>query len=134
TTAAAVWLTAAVGACAGAGLPLLAVTAAGMYFLVTLGFSRLSRRLPTSRWAPSELAVRYQDGRGLLREIMKEVTASGFAVADLSTESSGATSAPVVELSLHVYGRGSMSELATKLNEIDGVEAVRTSDANSPGE
>ncbi len=46
TTSATVWLTAAVGMACGAGLPVLALTATGGYFIVTLLFPLLVRRLP----------------------------------------------------------------------------------------
>src|ERR1700683_2913067 len=45
TTAASIWLTAAIGAAAGAGLVVLAVAATGIYFVVSLAFSALTRRL-----------------------------------------------------------------------------------------
>jgi putative Mg2+ transporter-C (MgtC) family protein len=51
TTAADVWVTAAIGAGAGGGLPVLAVLATGIYFIVALGFPLLSRRLPRSATA-----------------------------------------------------------------------------------
>src|ERR1700689_3810465 len=53
TTAAAVWVTAAIGACAGAGLPILAVGTTGIYFVVALGFPEITRRLPRSSTAIS---------------------------------------------------------------------------------
>ena len=46
TTAAAIWVTAAIGSAAGAGLPLLAVLATGIYFLVAVAFPVATRRLP----------------------------------------------------------------------------------------
>ena len=45
TTAAVVWLTAAVGMAAGAGLPLLAVLVTAGHFVIVYGFTPLSRRL-----------------------------------------------------------------------------------------
>jgi uncharacterized membrane protein YhiD involved in acid resistance len=45
TTAAGIWLTAAVGMACGAGLPVLALFVTGTYFLVMFGFSRLSGRI-----------------------------------------------------------------------------------------
>lgn len=45
TTAATIWLTAAVGMACGAGLPVLALYVCAAHFLVMLGFSRISRRL-----------------------------------------------------------------------------------------
>jgi putative Mg2+ transporter-C (MgtC) family protein len=46
TTAAAVWLTAAVGMACGAGLPILALYVTAAHFLVMVGFARLTRVSP----------------------------------------------------------------------------------------
>ncbi len=46
TTAATVWLTAAVGMACGAGLPLLALAATAAHFIVIFLFPHLLRRLP----------------------------------------------------------------------------------------
>jgi len=138
TTAAAVWVTAAIGAAAGAGLPVLASVATAAYLLVALGFPLLTRRLPTSSTAISRLLVRYPDGRGILREILSLTTARGFAVEQVSTETVGhpATtpdSAPgsEVEVQLHVHGRGSVNDLAAALAELPGVHAVVADDVNA---
>jgi hypothetical protein len=59
TTATAIWVTAAVGAAAGTGLPLLAVLTTGIYFLVAVAFPVATRWLPRSSTAISALRVRY---------------------------------------------------------------------------
>ena len=46
TTAAAVWVTAAIGAAAGAGLAILAVEATAAFLIVATAFPALARRLP----------------------------------------------------------------------------------------
>ncbi len=46
TTAASVWLTAAVGMACGAGLPILAIAATLAHFIVILGFPYLLRHIP----------------------------------------------------------------------------------------
>ncbi len=51
TAAAGVWVTAAVGAAAGAGLTLIASLATGVYLIVVLLFPQLTRRLPRSATA-----------------------------------------------------------------------------------
>ena len=62
TTAAAVWLTAAVGMAAGAGLAILALAVTGVHFIVAYGYTPLARRLPRPRtWSshrPPELSHR----------------------------------------------------------------------------
>jgi len=138
TTAASIWVTAAIGAAAGAGLPVLAALTTGAYFLVALGFSAVTRRLPLSATAISALRVRYPDGRGILRDVLREAADRGFAIDDVSTETIGprrggreANGEPAkVEVTLHVHGRQSVSELAAALSDLDYVDAVLASDAN----
>jgi putative Mg2+ transporter-C (MgtC) family protein len=142
TTAAAIWVTAAIGAAAGAGLPLLAAAATAAYLVVALGFPVLSRRLPSTGTAVSTLRVRYPDGRGILREVLQATTSRGFAVDDMSTgqatvggplrDGNGARSGngATVEVLLHVHGRGSVTGLAAELAELPGVHAVVADDVD----
>jgi putative Mg2+ transporter-C (MgtC) family protein len=59
----------------GAGLPLLAILATGIYSLVAVAFPVVTRRLPRSTTAISALRVRYSDGRGIRRNVLREATA-----------------------------------------------------------
>src|SRR6202451_2891320 len=63
TTAASIWVTAAIGSAAGAGLPILAAMTTVVYFVVTIVFPQITRRLPRSATAISAVQVRYPDGR-----------------------------------------------------------------------
>ncbi len=138
TTAATVWLTAAVGAAAGAGLPILAVTTTAGYFVLTMGSRPLVRRLSRSS-QESLLRIRYPDGRGTLRSILLAATRRGFAVDEASVPtfrqvqgSDGDRDRPsVVELTLHVRGHGSVTELAAILSDIEGVDALPLPDTLS---
>jgi putative Mg2+ transporter-C (MgtC) family protein len=139
TTAAGVWITAAIGMAAGAGLPVLAALATGMYLVVALVFPALSRFLPRSGTAISVVRVRYPDGRGILRQALQTATARGFAVNELSVSplpgdgaaGLGPDAGRTVEVILQVHGRGSVNELAAMLTEIPGVRAVIADDANA---
>lgn len=76
TTAASIWVTAAVGMACGAGQPTLAIVATGLH-LVTVGFlTLLGRRL---RPAPRStvLVVRYRPGGGKLRQVLSLTGESG---------------------------------------------------------
>jgi putative Mg2+ transporter-C (MgtC) family protein len=53
TTAAIVWLTAAVGMACGAGLPILALFVTALHFLIVFASPYVVERLPKSRWIPS---------------------------------------------------------------------------------
>jgi hypothetical protein len=63
TTASIVWLTAAVGMAAGAGLPILATAVTCVHFTVVFIFPAIERNLPKSRWAPSPLHISYEARR-----------------------------------------------------------------------
>src|ERR1700692_373225 len=86
TTAATVWLTAAVGMACGAGLPILAIAGTFGHFVVVFVFPSIERQLPKSRWAPTSLQISYQDGRGVLRAVLACCTGSEFAVSRVQVE------------------------------------------------
>ena len=85
TTAATIWLTAAIGAAAGAGLPVLAVLATAAYFALSYVVRPLAHRLPALRTVPVSYHITYLQGTGLLRELLDRCTRAGFAVAELRT-------------------------------------------------
>jgi putative Mg2+ transporter-C (MgtC) family protein len=160
TTASTVWLTAAVGMAAGAGLPILAVAVTCGHFVVVFAFPTIERHLPKSRWAPSSLRISYEGRRGVLREILAVCTHQEFSVSRVQVEreplggkgQSGAQAgkdlgtgwedhpaeadeAPsddsgAVTLLIEVRGARSVARLAARLSEISGVTSVRVGDAD----
>jgi putative Mg2+ transporter-C (MgtC) family protein len=144
TTAAAIWVTAAIGSAAGAGLPILAVLAAGIYFLVVLVFPVGARLLPRSATAISALRVRYPDGHGILRDVLREATTRGFAIDNVETEmvaprqpstgQGGPSGHRMVEVTLQVHGRQPVNDLAVGLSELENVQAVLARDVNAADE
>jgi len=133
TTAAGVWLTAAVGAACGASLPLLAIATTVAYFAVVFGLAPLARRLPASPYAPSALRLVYEDGRGILRRVLAACTSRDFKVADVNVDRPEGASGGhpgAVAVSLEVHGGGSVAALAAELGEIDGVLNVAAGDVN----
>ena len=133
TTAAVIWLAAAVGMAAGAGLWLLAIAATAGHLVVVLGFGPLAARLPSSRWAESRIRLAYRDRQAVLRTALAACTARGFTVTELSVEQSEGDHEPRdVAVWLTVQGKGRISELTAALADLDGVLAVSGDDANSP--
>ena len=135
TTAAIVWLTAAIGMACGAGLPILALAVTGGHFVVVVGFPYIASRLPRSRWTPSLLQICYQDGREVLREVLVRCTQHNFAVSRLQVEKESPTdpqdgAGRTVTVALEVQGTGSVSKLAAKLADIDGMVSVNAGDVN----
>jgi putative Mg2+ transporter-C (MgtC) family protein len=125
TTAAGVWVTAAIGLAAGAGLELVAIAATAAYFLVAYGFPPLSRRLPQPRDARTVVQVTYLDGRGVLREAIADCTREGFAIADIATRRLAADDGDAaVAVRLELQGSGRERDLVAELCGRDGVLAV----------
>jgi putative Mg2+ transporter-C (MgtC) family protein len=133
TTAAGIWLTAAVGAAAGAGLEVLAIATTLAYFLVAYAYPAVMSRLPASRHAPSGIRVAYEHGRGVLREVISTCAQSGFAISDVAVvdrpEGHG-EGIQLVEVRLEVRGTQPVAALAGRLGDLDGVHEVHAGDVN----
>jgi putative Mg2+ transporter-C (MgtC) family protein len=129
TTAAGVWLTAAVGAAAGASLTVLAIATTVAYFVTVWVLAPLAQRLPASPYAPSAVRVVYEDGRGILRKVLETCTSRDFKVADVNVDR-GEDPGEYVAVSLEVHGRAHVADLAADLGDIDGVHAVSAGDVN----
>lgn len=151
TTAAAIWLTAAIGMAAGAGLPVLAAIGTAFYLLVSWLGGGLARLIPTSKYAPSLLRVDYSDGRGVLRLILPVCIENGFQVNEVRTlrrarrpaKHNAADEVPlgvedddysddgIVSIVMELVGTGSISDLSAQLADLDGVLAVGRGDSGA---
>jgi len=128
TTAAIVWVTAAIGMACGAGLGLLAIVATGIHFVAVFGLGAIAPRLPRSRFAISPLFVVYEDGRGTLRDVLAECSQREFAIASVDTHPSPGGS---VSVALEVQGAGSVQDLALAVDDLPGVIEVTAADINA---
>jgi putative Mg2+ transporter-C (MgtC) family protein len=148
TTAASVWLTAALGMACGAGLPLLAIATAFGHFIIMFVFPILVGFLPRERRTAKRIRIAYQDGRGLLRTILIACTNLRFAIDQVEIERNGVYTAITEEvrdradneglvmealpargeviLCMNVKGKRPISHLIAKLSDIDGVVGVGT--------
>ncbi len=153
TTAASIWLTAALGMACGAGLPVLAVATTVGHFTIMLAFPRLVRWVPRPQRVATDIRIAYEDGRGSLRTILIVCTELRFAIdqvrlgregrgpesreaavdlADLEgTEPDLRDAKATVALSMQVKGKRPISQLIARLSEIDGVREVGTTDSDT---
>jgi len=137
TTAATVWLTAAVGMACGAGLALLAVAAVVGYFITAFLYRYLAVLLPSAPDAVFSLRVVYQDGRGILRDVLSTCTEHGYTIARVRTHELDGTigERPAVAVTMEVGGHPGprrAETLAAAVDEIPGVHEVSTRDAEDP--
>jgi len=130
TTAAGIWLTAAVGAAAGAELTVLATATTLAYFIVAYAYPWGMKQLPFSRHAPSAVRITYDDGRGILRDVMTTCTSSGFTIADVAVDRPQEAGGRVSVL-LEIQGTSPVAGLAAKIGDVPGVHEVHAGDANA---
>jgi putative Mg2+ transporter-C (MgtC) family protein len=130
TTAAIVWVTAAIGMACGAGLPLLAIAVTGAHFLVVFVYPGIAARLPRSRYLEFGVRVVYEDGQGILRDLLGESTRLGFSIARVRTAHFSHDGGPVA-VEIDVRGQPDVAPLATAFEGIDGVVEVTTTDLTS---
>jgi len=138
TTAATIWLTASVGMACGAGLPVLGFIATAGHFIVVFLFPPIVRRLPRSRWAPSSLAVSYDNRPDVLSDVLMTCTKRDFAVSglrfDRAAEPDPDATTAISTVVLEVQGARSISKLAARLAELEGVVSVQAGDGNVPAD
>lgn len=133
TTAAAVWLTAAVGAAAGAGLVWLALGGAVAHFLVVYGYTPIVRRLPGAGGGGHRLTLRYRNGAGALRAALEACSEAGFTVTDVSVEHDDERGAHVT-VSMTVSGKGKVPELVGRLGDLPGVLSATAGEESPVGD
>lgn len=124
TTAASIWVTAAVGMACGAGLPLLAVAGTVLH-LVAVGTMPMAERV-LRRTAGTTLAVRADRAGNTLHDVLDRCAASTVRVR--LEELRRSTDGSALDLTLRVRGkRADTDRLVTELAGIDGVRTVSAS-------
>jgi len=136
TSAATVWLTAAVGMAAGAGLLVLAIATTVAHFLVAYGLRSVGRLLPGSATAPSTVDLVYVAGAGTLSRALEEATRQDFVVAQVTVDPPDRPAGwPVADDVRHVrfmvVGTAQVGDLAGAIEDLDGVLQIRAVDANA---
>lgn len=121
TTAATIWVAAAVGMAAGAGMVSLAIgaTAAHMFALFVLG--PLVARMP-NRDSGRIVRVTYNDGEGVLRHVLATATEHGHSTFILSTRRFDDND--LVQLDARFKGKPPLQDLISLIHQIAGVRSV----------
>lgn len=132
TSAATIWVTAAVGMAAGSGLVSLAIglTVAHLFVLLVLG--PIVAHLPTSD-SNRIVRVTYVDGEGVLRKVLADASAEGFSTFILGTRRVEGSN--LVQVDVRFRGRGPLRGLVLVLDEVAGVRSIEVrSDDSDDGD
>lgn len=125
TTAASIWVTAAIGMACGAGMPALATAATGLH-LVTVGVLTIVGRRLRPRFEDPALLVRYKLNSGVLRVILSTSTNLGYEASLISTREVGKADKPKrIEAVMRFSGDNSgLGDLVGQLADLKGVVKV----------
>lgn len=126
TTAASIWVTAAVGMACGAGMPVIAALTVLLYVVAVTLVTAMVRKLP-QHGHTRLYSLRYADGHGILRDILSTASDLGYEAALAHAKRQGDPN-PVVEATMRFTRRQQSAdeELFRRLSEIDGVHEVRS--------
>ncbi|OBA71871.1 Mg2+ transporter-C (MgtC) family protein [Mycobacterium sp. 1554424.7] len=122
TTAAAVWESAAIGMAVGAGLLLLAIAVVALHFVSALAFSAVERQLTARLRGTRRLTIIYENGRGVLRELLRICGQRDWQLTELDADAHDIDDGEVrVTMTLSGAKMGNATEVFTG---VDGVVAV----------
>jgi putative Mg2+ transporter-C (MgtC) family protein len=124
TTAASVWLSAAIGMAAGAGIFLVAITATALHFAVVVIMPHVTGERLGMRRLESTIRLAYPDGKGSLREILEALTHDGWAVTNFDVHGRPDPLTGRVTIAVQIAGRGSPEQAACRLAELTDVLSV----------
>ncbi|SMX68138.1 MULTISPECIES: MgtC/SapB family protein [unclassified Brevibacterium] len=124
TTAATIWVTAAVGMACGAGMVSLAVMLTTLHLLTLFVIAPLIKRIPDSDHRKL-LRITYQDGSGILRDILAVASTMGFAntIVD-SKRFENEDGVRMVQIDGKFEGKPPLHLLIPQLMELEGVDKV----------
>lgn len=129
TTAATIWQAAAVGMACGAGMLSLAVLLTVLHLITLFVVAPLIRRIPTSD-RKRLLRITYQDGQGVLRDVLGVATTMGFAAAIQRTDRVTVDGSECVSMDVRFIGKSAIRDLIPPLMELAGVENISLRDTD----
>jgi putative Mg2+ transporter-C (MgtC) family protein len=124
TTAATIWVTAAVGMACGAGMLWLATVLTALHLFTLFLVAPLIRKIPNSDHRKL-LRISYQDGSGILRDILALASHMGFTNSIVDTRRfESEDGARMVQIDVKFEGKRPLSLLVAPLMDLPGVDTV----------
>lgn len=123
TTAASIWLAAAIGMASGAGLLPLAVFATALHFVAVLVVAPLGRFLPRAG-ERSTIALSYEDGRGVLRDVLAVASELSCETTLVSTRASKEDGLRLITAHLRFRSGPPLRDVISNLSEVPGVVGI----------
>lgn len=123
TTAASIWLTAAIGMACGAGVPTLAIIATALHLLAVTVLGRLGQRVARPR-PHAMIMLRYRPGQGTLPEALSLAARRGTPATLLAAETNESRTSVCATVQIR-HENESTELLVDALADLAGVTSVR---------
>ncbi len=123
TTAATIWLSAAIGMACGASMVGLATLTLALHYVAVFAIGPLANRIPATH-RNDRTVVQYLQGRGVMRHIIVTASQMGYRATVNSTEKVSLEEGDGVRVVMRFDGPYPQDELARAIENIDGVCAV----------
>lgn len=123
TTAATVWLSAAMGMACGASMIPLAIYALVLHYLVVFILGPLANRIPSSH-RNERTVIEYDFGKGIMRDILATSSSMGYTASVASTQTIETETGKGMRVVMHFSGSYPRTELRQALAKLNGVHAV----------
>lgn len=123
TTAATVWVSAAIGVACGAGMAALAVATLLLHFILIFAIGPLVAKLPSSH-RNDRTVIEYESDRGIMRKILVAASMLGYTATVNSTESIQTENGKGMRVVMRFEGPYPQDALLHELSKLDGVTAV----------
>lgn len=130
TTAASIWVTAAIGMACGAGMPILGLAATMLYIATASLLTSIGRRISAPAMIPT-VTITYKEGHGALRGILATSNEHGFDTSLTNAQRSRTAKKGTQRIEAELAFKGgsrALGELMADLSEIEGVITVGAKD------
>lgn len=132
TTAASIWVVAAVGMACGAGMPTIAAVTVVLYLISVTLFTAVVRKIREPN-RERTLRIRYLEGHGMLRSILESATRLGYTANLLNTTRLTGHENPVIEATMQFVhekpiGQGELFEVISELAGVVKVDSLSEDD------
>lgn len=123
TTAATVWVAAAVGMACGAGMLSLGIALTALHLFTLFVIAPLVRRLPDPD-RKRILRITYADGAGVLRDVLAAATTMGFTSSIENSRRITYDEVRCVAMDIRFQGKPPLRDLIPPFMELEGVKRV----------
>ncbi|QPZ38593.1 MgtC/SapB family protein [Paramicrobacterium chengjingii] len=131
TTAASIWVTAAIGMACGAGMPVIAAAATALYLIAVMALSVVASRIPSVERG-ARLTVTYRNNKGALRRILACATELGYETSLSNTRKTEEGNTDMIEASMRFTRAktGPTDDLVEALSDVKDVLSISSPDDN----